>query len=138
MKLAIDTNILAYAEGLNGEGMKGLALAAIAAVRGEDVLIPVQVASELYSVLIRKGGWRPSAAREAIARLTAIWPTVATDQETLTAAIDLVVAHRIAFWDAIVLASAAEAGCDILLSEDFQAGFTWRGVTVRNPLAPAA
>ncbi|WP_205963481.1 PIN domain-containing protein [Roseicella aquatilis] len=31
--------------------------------------------------------------------------------------------------------SAAEAECRLLLSEDIQDGFTWRGVTVRNPFA---
>jgi len=38
-------------------------------------------------------------------------------------------------WDAIVLATAAEAGCQMLLTEDLQAGFTWGGVTVVNPFA---
>jgi len=33
---------------------------------------------------------------------------------------------------------AADAGCRLLLSEDLQHGFTWRGVTVVNPfLSPA-
>jgi predicted nucleic acid-binding protein len=35
-----------------------------------------------------------------------------------------------------VLAASAEAGCRLLLSEDLQEGFTWRGVTVTNPFAP--
>jgi predicted nucleic acid-binding protein len=30
---------------------------------------------------------------------------------------------------------AAENRCRLLLSEDFQDGFTWRGVTVANPFA---
>jgi predicted nucleic acid-binding protein len=38
-------------------------------------------------------------------------------------------------WDALILAVAAENRCRLLLSEDFQAGFTWRGVTVVNPFA---
>ncbi|MHB8972348.1 MAG: hypothetical protein ACYC3X_15760 [Pirellulaceae bacterium] len=37
-------------------------------------------------------------------------------------------------WDALVLSVAAENHCRLLLSEDFQAGFIWRGVTVVNPL----
>lgn len=36
-------------------------------------------------------------------------------------------------WDALILAVAAENHCRLLLSEDFQNGFTWRGVTVVNP-----
>jgi predicted nucleic acid-binding protein len=31
----------------------------------------------------------------------------------------------------------SDAGCRLLLSEDLQEGFTWSGVTVANPFAPA-
>jgi hypothetical protein len=31
--------------------------------------------------------------------------------------------------------TSAEAECRLLLSEDLQEGFTWRGVTVTNPFA---
>lgn len=41
--------------------------------------------------------------------------------------------HQLPVWDALILAVAAENHCRMLLSEDFQAGFTWRGVTVVNP-----
>jgi predicted nucleic acid-binding protein len=45
--------------------------------------------------------------------------------------------HQLAFWDAVVLAAAADATCRLLLSADFQDGFTWSGVTVVNPFAAA-
>jgi predicted nucleic acid-binding protein len=35
----------------------------------------------------------------------------------------------------VVLAASAEAECRLLLSEDLQEGFTWRGVAVTNPFA---
>jgi predicted nucleic acid-binding protein len=38
-------------------------------------------------------------------------------------------------WDALILVVAAEQHCRIVISEDFQDGFTWRGVTVVNPFA---
>ena len=53
----------------------------------------------------------------------------------MIAATDLAVAHQLGIWDAIVLSAAADAGCRLLLSEDLQDGFTWRGVTVANPFA---
>ena len=53
----------------------------------------------------------------------------------LQAALDLHVDHQLRIWDALVLAVAAEHRCRILLSEDLQHGFTWRGVTVVNPFA---
>ncbi len=51
-------------------------------------------------------------------------------------ATDLAVDHQIGIWDAVMCASAADAGCRLLLSEDLQEGFIWGGVTVVNPFAP--
>jgi predicted nucleic acid-binding protein len=53
----------------------------------------------------------------------------------MVAAADLAVDHKLSIWDAVIMAAAAEAGCRLLLSEDLQEGFTWRGVTVANPFA---
>ena len=36
------------------------------------------------------------------------------------------------------VAAAAQEGCSLLLTEDLQDGFTWRGVTLRNPFAAGA
>jgi predicted nucleic acid-binding protein len=49
------------------------------------------------------------------------------------AAMDLVVDHRFQVWDALIMAVAAENHCRMLLSEDLQNNFIWRGVTVVNP-----
>lgn len=38
------------------------------------------------------------------------------------------------FWDATILAAAEQAGCEVLYSEDFQAGMTYGNVRVENPL----
>jgi len=34
-----------------------------------------------------------------------------------------------------MISVASETGCRLLLSEDLQDGFTWRGVTIANPFA---
>ena len=49
-------------------------------------------------------------------------------------AMDLAAHHNLTVWDSVVL--AAEAECRLLLSEDLNEGFTWRGVTITNPFAP--
>jgi predicted nucleic acid-binding protein len=46
---------------------------------------------------------------------------------------ELAASHQFALWDAIMLAAAGASGCRLLLSEDMQDGFIWRGVTIRNP-----
>lgn len=39
------------------------------------------------------------------------------------------------FWDAMILRSAQELGCQILHSEDLDAGQQYEGVEVRNPFS---
>jgi predicted nucleic acid-binding protein len=39
----------------------------------------------------------------------------------------------IPYWDALIVAAAETAGCKYLLSEDFQPGQKFGGVTVVNP-----
>jgi predicted nucleic acid-binding protein len=41
--------------------------------------------------------------------------------------------HRMSFYDALIVASAIEAGCDILYSEDMQHGRVLGELTIRNP-----
>jgi predicted nucleic acid-binding protein len=53
----------------------------------------------------------------------------------MQAALDLTVDHQILLWDALILAVSADHHCRLLLSEDLQHGFTWRGVTVVNPFS---
>jgi predicted nucleic acid-binding protein len=49
------------------------------------------------------------------------------------AAIDIHRRTRASFWDAMILRSAHELGCQILHSEDLDAGQDCDGVEVRNP-----
>lgn len=133
MRIALDTNILAYAEGVNEEHEKLAALDVLNASDPHDVLIPAQALAELFSVLIRKLRLPAEEARLRVLRWSELYPVISTDLATLQAAMMLTSAHKLRSWDAIVFASATEAGCDLLLSEDMQHGFTWRGVTVHNP-----
>jgi len=56
-----------------------------------------------------------------------------TNATVFDAALDLASDHGVPIFDAVILAAAVEARCDLLLSEDFHDGFAWRGVVVTNP-----
>ena len=135
MRLALDTNVLAYAQGVNGDAMKKTALALIDALPANAVVLPAQIIAELFQVLIRKGQLTPAQARAAILNWCNIFPIAETSQSVLLGAAELAVTHHLSFWDGIILASAAEAGCRLLLSEDLHPGFIWQSVTVANPFA---
>jgi predicted nucleic acid-binding protein len=133
--VALDTNILVYAAGLNGGAKRAAAVAILDALIGEPVVIPVQALGELFHVLVRKGGYAADAARAELTAWREGYTLAETTTGVLDAALELAVAHRLAVWDAVILAAAAEAGCEALLTEDLHPGFAWRGCVVRNPFS---
>jgi predicted nucleic acid-binding protein len=135
MRVGIDTNILVYAEGANGAGMQERTLEFLARLSTASVVLPVQVLGELFSVLVKKGKQKPATARQAVLNWRDAYSLADTSLEVLLQAADLASDHGLSIWDAVVISAAAEAGCRLLLSEDLQDGFTWRGITVTNPFA---
>ncbi|AZO15077.1 PIN domain-containing protein [Mesorhizobium sp. M2A.F.Ca.ET.043.05.1.1] len=135
MKVALDTNILAYAEGINSVEKRDTVLELLRNVPQETAIVPVQVLGELYNLLVRKAGRSPQTARDALLSWRDAFPVTATTPEVMTMAADLAADHRFGIWDAVILSAASQAGCRLLLSEDIQDGFTWGGVTVVNPFA---
>jgi predicted nucleic acid-binding protein len=93
-----------------------------------------QALGELYSVLVRAKRDREFAQKQLLNYLDE-FETITPDSDTFIDAIELATEHKLQFWDALILATAASGGCPLLLSEDMQDGFAWRGVTVVNPFA---
>ena len=135
MKIGLDTNVLAYAEGTNGAERKESALRLLRALPPESVVLPVQTLGELFNVLVLKAKQPAARARVAILTWRDAYPVADTSATVMLNAADLAADHQLRIWDAVILSAAAEAGCRLLLSEDLQEGFTWRGVTVTNPFA---
>lgn len=135
MKVALDTNILAYAEGANADARRDVALELVRRLPQESVVLPVQVLGELFSVLTRKAGRSREDSRGALLSWRDAFAVAATSTEVMFAAADLAADHQLGIWDAVILCTASAAGCRLLVSEDLQEGFTWGGVTVANPFA---
>jgi predicted nucleic acid-binding protein len=135
VRVALDTNILAYAEGVNGDKMKRAAIELVEKLPPGSVVLPVQTLGELFNLLVRKAKRPPDQARRAILSWQDAFPLIDTSSEVMLAAADIATAHQLAIWDAVVLSAAAEARCRLLLSEDLQEGFTWKGVTITNPFS---
>ncbi len=66
MRIALDTNVLAYAEGANGAARRDQTLKLIQRLPPEAIVLPVQALGELFKVLVRKARRRPARAREAV------------------------------------------------------------------------
>jgi predicted nucleic acid-binding protein len=135
MKVALDTNVLAYAEGTNGADRKRAALDLLQRMPGPSVVVPVQALGELFNVLVLKAKRPPADARDALLTWQDAYALIETSASVMLDASDLATNQGLRIWDSVMLAASAAAGCRLLLSEDLQDGFTWRGVTVTNPFA---
>jgi len=93
MKVALDTNILAYAEGANGSAMRDKALDLIQRLPSDAVVLPVQTLGELFNVLVRKVTRRPTRARDAVLSWRDTFPTVETSSRVMVNAMDLAFDH---------------------------------------------
>ena len=133
VRIALDTNVMAYAEGVGDAKRCRAARNLVARLPGHLVVIPAQTLGELHRVLVGKAGNAPAKARAAILSWADAFDVADSTFEALRAALDLAADHGMPIWDALILSVAADQKCRLLLSEDFQHGFTWRGVTVLNP-----
>lgn len=136
MRIALDTNILLYAEGIDDAVRRDTARNTLLQLASHDVFVPLQVLAEMFRVLTRKMRWNTTQARALVLDLCDMHDIIETSQNVLLGAMELHGRHQTDIWDAIILDAAAQTGCDLLLSEDMHDGFVWRGVTVANPFKP--
>lgn len=135
MRIALDTNILAYAEGVGDETRCAGAIRLIEQLPTDLVVIPVQALGELFRVLVAKAKRAPASVRGAVMTWADTFHVAESSLAAFQAAMDLTIDHGLQMWDALIMAVSAENRCRLLLTEDLQEGFIWHGVTVVNPFA---
>lgn len=138
MLAAFDTNVLAYAAGLRQVDADEVKIVA-ASLLIEPILVegslvlPAQVQAELHYLLRKKAGLSAVDAAIKVSRYSDGALSIPTDTPVLAEAFELAEKHQLQTYDAIILAAAAQGGCDVLYSEDMQHGFEWNAVLVINP-----
>ena len=133
MRVALDTNVLAYAEGVGDERRCSPAILLVERLSSNVVVLPAQTLGVLSRVLTGKAKRSAEQAREAVLGWADSFAVADSTWFAFQSALDLTVDHELPIWDALVLAVAAENRCRLLLSEDFHNGSTWRGLTMVNP-----
>ena len=133
-KVFLDSNILVYAQDAGSPGKQRRSRDAIAQlVQSGGGVISTQVLQEFYVAATRKLGVPPLAAK-GVLKTFGIFEIVQVTPQVIQDAIDCSILNVLSFWDALVLTSAASAGCVTVYSEDLNAGQTVLGVRVENPL----
>ena len=129
-----NTNVLIYADDKSTPAKQQRALELVAEHRlaGTGV-VSIQVLQEYFVTATRKLGVDAKVARRKV-ELLAEFDVAAPDIADILAAIDLHRLHGLSFWDSLVLRSAKQSGCKVLLTEDLQTREV-DGTRIVNPFA---
>lgn len=131
----VDTNVLVYAYDQTAGEKRARARSLIDKLWG-DVrgCISVQVLQEFYVTVTKK---IPSPLQQDVAadivRDLSYWRLHAPVAEDVLGAIGLQQRQGTSFWDAMILWSAQQLGCDTIWSEDLSQSQGYNGVKVVNP-----
>lgn len=125
-----DTNVLVYATAKD-DARAATAITLLAA----GGVVSVQVLNEFATVARRKLKWSWSEVTSALLAFRALVKApLPVSLKTHEAALVLAQRDGLNFYDALIVASALEARCKTLLSEDMQDGRVIAGsLTIRNP-----
>lgn len=136
MRAFVDSNVTVYALASDdADPRRGMAMRLLGRhAADQSLVLSVQVLLETYNVLVRKKKAAPAHALAAM-RLLARHEVVSPSADAVLRALELAARHRLSTWDALIVQAALEAGCDVLYSEDLQAGRHFGALQVVNPFA---
>ncbi|MGB4585149.1 MAG: PIN domain-containing protein [Rhodoferax sp.] len=131
----IDTHVLIYAEASDAPAKQRAALALLKQLFESTAgVLSTQVLQEYCNVALKR---LKLPARHIRAQLDLYeqFEVVQVTPAVIRAGLDLHQTRSVAFYDALIMASAQLAGCSMLFSEDMNAGETMTGVRIINPFA---
>ena len=131
----VDSNVLVYAHDLDAGAKRSAAAALLERLwDAQSGVLSVQVLQEFYVNVTRKIA-QPVALAQAreVLRLYRSWIRHETGADTVLRACEIAELSQISFWDGLIVASAEEAECVELASEDLAHGQTIADVRIVNP-----
>lgn len=129
MRAFADTNIAVYAESDDGEKSKRAR-----SILESSPVISTQVVNETIAALTGKYGFSKSDAHEVADALMDLCEVVPVDEGTVREAMRLAVRYQLSHWDALIVATAIQASCELIYSEDMQHEQVFDDrVSVKNP-----
>lgn len=130
-----DSNILVYADDASAPKKQRRAIELIAEHRQSRTgVVSLQVVQEYFVAATSKLRAHVLTTRRKVEML-GVFHLVTPDLVDILAAIDLHRQHNFSFWDALIIRSAKQAGCKVLLTEDLQHLREIEGVRIVNPFA---
>ncbi len=130
----VDTNVFVYAIDDAEPAKRDIAKGVLASGEYGELVLSSQVLGEFYVTVTRKLAGRVSEAdaERGLNRLCQ-HPVVPVDQTLVRSAVQISRSSQISYWDGLVVAAAARAGCERLLTEDLNDGQVIGSVCIENP-----
>lgn len=135
--IAIDTNILVYAEQKEEHERHEQAIILMEKLTTGAHCIPIQVFAEFMNACRKKKLLNMEQSARKIRLYGNVFETPYTLQDDLVAAAELLTPFKLQYFDALIITVAARAGATMLLSEDMQDGLEIEGLKIVNPFAVA-
>lgn len=136
-RFALDANVRVRAFSVGAPRREAAISMVESAARSQRCLLTLQTCGKSFSVATRKGHLQPAEAAAQIDLWLGIsGPPAAATATALRQALAATVARRFSYWDALLLATAGEAGCEAPVSEDMGADAALAGCRVIPAFAP--
>jgi predicted nucleic acid-binding protein len=137
-RVLIDTNVLVYAYDRREASKQRQAIGVLEQLQlTQSGYLSVQTLAEFYHVVRR--GSQPLLSLELASQqarsLSQAWPVFDLTAMIIMEAVRGVTAHRLAYWDAQIWATARLNQIPIVFTEDFPTNALLEGVRIVNPFA---
>jgi predicted nucleic acid-binding protein len=135
-RVFLDTNIFVYAID-DSAGPKSVTADRLIAegLGTQNAVVSYQVVQEFLNVVVTKFS-KPMATEQAARYMTTVFRGLHMIHSSLglfSDAMDVRARYRVSWYDSLILAAAAMAGCIKLYTEDLQDGALIAGVRIENP-----
>lgn len=135
-RVFVDTNVFVYCFDPDEPRKQTVATELLDDLGARRIVLSAQVLNEFYVTVTRKLK-RPLEEAQAVAIVGAMaaLDVVPVDAALVKAGVDRSRTSQLSLWDALVVESARQADCPVVLTEDLNAGTDFDGAMVVNPFA---
>jgi predicted nucleic acid-binding protein len=136
-RFTIDANVLVYAVDANAGLRHKIAQQVVLAAQLLDCRLTLQAVSEFYWAVTRKRIIPPDRAATLVEDWLTAFPADPSSAQAVRRAVSGARDGLAGYWDAHLIATAAEAGCTAAVTEDMGDGTTLFGIRIVDPFGPA-
>ena len=136
LSVCVDTNIWIYALSIPKQGdVSKHQLAQQSIQNPENITITPQIINELGFALRRKHAWNDTDLYAIFSQLLDNCTLHIPTANWHLKALDLRGKYCLSYWDSLIVASALEANCNRLITEDMQHNQQIEGLCIFNPFS---